>query len=93
MLRFSITLVIKTYQRFVSPRKGFVCAHHALHGKGGCSSRILVHVQEEPVSQWWRLSRREFRACKSAATTLRDKKRKRGCDPSDTCDVGECFDW
>ena len=29
--------LIDLYQQRISPRKGFVCAHNALHHEGGCS--------------------------------------------------------
>lgn len=41
--------VIRLYQRRLSPRKGFRCAHAALHGGESCSAAVARIVREEGV--------------------------------------------
>lgn len=31
---------IQLYRRFISPHKGFKCAHHVLHQNGSCSDLV-----------------------------------------------------
>lgn len=36
-MKYLAIFIIKLYQRFISPYKGFVCAYHFHTGKGSCS--------------------------------------------------------
>lgn len=94
MLRFIIKVGIKFYQHVISPRKGFRCAHDALHNKGGCSSRILDHIQTKPISQWPSLVSSEFSDCKAAYETIKQRKEKdcKRCSGSKKCGVDEALD-
>ncbi|EYB66594.1 hypothetical protein DEIPH_ctg084orf0006 [Deinococcus phoenicis] len=40
---------IRLYQRHLSPRKGFCCAHAALHGGESCSAAVARIIREEGV--------------------------------------------
>ena len=74
------------YQRHLSPRKDYCCAHRALHGGSSCSA--LAHQAIARDGLWLALTttRNRLRACRAAAQQLsadrdRDKKRKkRGCE-------------
>jgi len=39
-------LLIEFYQRIISPRKGFKCAHHALHRGPTCSNAVKSLIEE-----------------------------------------------
>jgi putative component of membrane protein insertase Oxa1/YidC/SpoIIIJ protein YidD len=61
------------YQRYVSPRKGFRCAHSVLHGGTGCSGFAKYAIRDHGF--WGAVPhiRQRFRDCKSASETLRDR--------------------
>ena len=63
-------LAIIAYQRFVSPYKGFSCAHNKLHQDGSCSTsgRRALAVYDVLVAA--RLIRERLHACKAATATL-----------------------
>lgn len=41
---------IALYQRWLSPHKGFRCAHAALYGGASCSAAIAQTIREEGLS-------------------------------------------
>jgi putative component of membrane protein insertase Oxa1/YidC/SpoIIIJ protein YidD len=59
------------YQRYVSPWKGFRCAHSVLHGGTGCSGFARSAIQDHGF--WGAIPhiRGRFRDCKAASETLR----------------------
>jgi len=61
---------IETYQRWLSPRKGFRCAYGVLHGSGTCSSIGKRIMREQGVLKFLRLMPKQFAACKAAAASL-----------------------
>ncbi len=75
---------IRLYQRHISPRKGFCCAHRAAWGGPSCSA--FTHDRITEVGLWGALPevRERFSACKKAAEALRkrrearEKRRKEG---------------
>src|SRR6266446_4888029 len=52
LLRCAAVWSIDVYQIYISPRKGFRCPHHQLHGVDSCSTYIhnLFSTQELPMS-------------------------------------------
>jgi putative component of membrane protein insertase Oxa1/YidC/SpoIIIJ protein YidD len=65
---------INLYQRYISPRKGFVCAHRVLHGGDSCSEAVKRAAAEHGVIGAWRVSRRQFQECRAAARSLKSRK-------------------
>lgn len=88
------------YQRRISPRKGFSCAHRVLHGGIGCSGYAKARIAESGLFAAFPDIRRRFSDCEAAAVTLtarraessgknpRARRRERWCDNS--CDTVEC---
>ena len=72
---------INRYQKHISPRKGFSCAHRLLYGSESCSQYIKRVIAQEGLRVGLLKSRARFQACKQANQILRtqpdDKKRKR----------------
>lgn len=68
-----ITL-IHLYQRFLSPHKGFKCAHHALHKSGSCSDAVIDIIQDQGLWQGRADIRQRFKSCRAAHHTLRNKR-------------------
>jgi putative component of membrane protein insertase Oxa1/YidC/SpoIIIJ protein YidD len=69
------------YQRRISPRKGWRCAHAVLHQGTGCSG----YVKETIKTHGWRraipLARQRFAACQEAGQTLRQQRRLQMAGP------------
>lgn len=62
------------YQRYLSPHKGFACAHRVLYGGLSCSEYVKQAIAQYGVIQAIALSRQRFQACKQAS--LHPKTRK-----------------
>ena len=69
-LRWAAVGSIRAYQRWLSPYKGFRCAHHALHRQGSCSNFGLGVFQAHPFGQAWGLLRQRFQECRHAYLVL-----------------------
>ncbi len=61
------------YQRFISPHKGFVCAHRALHHGASCSEHIRRAVLEQGVLPALAAARMRFQARRDAKHILLQK--------------------
>ncbi|WP_081908958.1 membrane protein insertion efficiency factor YidD [Deinococcus sp. YIM 77859] len=62
---------IRFYQRFLSGRKGFRCAHAALYGGETCSAAIARIIREEGLRPGRRRIAARFRECRAAHELLR----------------------
>lgn len=65
---------IEFYQRRISPRKGFVCAHRVLHGGESCSQFGHRAVAEVGVLPAIRLLNARFGECRAAAMLLAQRR-------------------
>ncbi|GAB3699463.1 membrane protein insertion efficiency factor YidD [Mariniluteicoccus flavus] len=61
---------IDAYQRHLSPRKGYRCAHAVLHGGSGCSGAIRAEVLDRGLIGAAIPTIGRFAACASAYRTL-----------------------
>lgn len=66
-------LLIRFYQKFISPYKGFRCASNVLHKNGSCSGIIFKIIQEEPISDWRKKIKSQFDCCREANLTLKNQ--------------------
>ena len=78
------------YQRHLSPRKGYVCAHRIAHGGTGCSGFAKAAIAEQGLWQALPRIRMRFAACRDAAESLRKEPRKRDKDRWYDCACGGC---
>ncbi|KEF34417.1 hypothetical protein RDMS_07145 [Deinococcus sp. RL] len=62
---------IRLYQRHLSPRKGFRCAHAALHGGESCSAAVTRIVREDGLLRGRSRIAARFGACREAHSVLR----------------------
>lgn len=85
MLKRSFLFMIALYQRFLSPIKGYHCAHHRLHNGDTCSNAIKKIVIENELTNVPSLARKRFEECKQASATLRRLANSQRADIS--CDV------
>ena len=77
-------LLIKFYQKFISPYKGFRCASNVLHKNGSCSGIIFNIIKEKPISQWKSNIKNQFDCCKKAHLTLKSQ-----CNHKNNCNKEE----
>ncbi|MEM1297870.1 MAG: membrane protein insertion efficiency factor YidD [Pseudomonadota bacterium] len=62
--------LIGAYQRWISPYKGFRCAHSILHGGTGCSGYAKAAIREHGIWSAIAPIRQRFRDCRAAMITL-----------------------
>ena len=67
-------ILINLYQQFISPRKGFCCAHHSLHQSGSCSHAIKALIQEKGVLKALPDIKQRFIHCRQAFERLNNPK-------------------
>ena len=72
LLRCAAVWSIDVYQIYISPRKGFRCPHHQLHGVDSCSTHIrnLFSTQELPMSSVLAQTILRFQDCNLASKIL-----------------------
>lgn len=96
MIRYLSIACIKLYQKFISPKKGYRCAHSVLHGGTGCSGAVIQIINENSIFSWRKLIKQRFSDCKSASKELKEKKKNKNClkkcDISDACDSCDACD-
>ena len=64
------TWAIEAYQRFISPYKGFCCAHRAVHGRDSLLAVRQRVAKKRGVLAMFGLLRRRFTECSVAAQVL-----------------------
>jgi len=93
MIKMTLIYGIKLYQKFISPKKGYRCAHSVVHGGTGCSGAVIKIIKENSFFSWRNLINKRFADCKQANIQhKKDKKEKNGCkkclpDFEDGCDL------
>jgi putative component of membrane protein insertase Oxa1/YidC/SpoIIIJ protein YidD len=58
------------YQRYLSPIKGFACAHRRLHGNESCSQYVKRLIAERGLREGLGAMGPRFRACRAASLAL-----------------------
>ena len=69
-MRSGAVLAIDGYRRFLSPYKGFSCAHNRIYDQGSCSDFGREAFAQHGIRRGWHLMRMRFAACKSAAASM-----------------------
>lgn len=62
---------VRLYQKFISPRKGFVCAHGALTGELSCSEAAAVALSRMTLSEAIPVMRGQFNKCRRTYSKFR----------------------
>lgn len=60
-------MMIRGYQKWISPYKGFRCAHNVVYATGSCSCYGEAVFNEYPFFQAWGKLKERFKECKMAA--------------------------
>jgi putative component of membrane protein insertase Oxa1/YidC/SpoIIIJ protein YidD len=63
--------LIRGYQQFISPRKGFSCAHRMLYGGESCSQYFKRVVSEDGVLIAISSAKNRFQECRDANRNLK----------------------
>lgn len=102
-MQSSVLFLIEVYQKYISPYKGFRCAHAALYDGDSCSNAIKKIIKAHGVFEGYHLIRERLGDCKAAFLMLseerdrkeKDQKKKRDwcgyCDACSVCDVISCI--
>lgn len=91
-----IILLIRFYQKFISPYKGFRCAYAVLHQGDSCSFAIKQLIERHGVFRGLALAKNQFQSCKQAYFELTEDKKKKDnkwhdfCCMGTDCDVLNC---
>jgi putative component of membrane protein insertase Oxa1/YidC/SpoIIIJ protein YidD len=67
---------ISGYQKFISPHKGFSCAHRVLYGCDSCSQYFKRVIAEEGIIQAIANAKGRFQECREANEILRSRRAK-----------------
>lgn len=72
-----LVFAIRLYQRYLSPHKGFCCAHAYVHGGSSCSQAVIDILNEQGVYGSYHSIRQRFQDCKQAYLSVKRKKSKK----------------
>lgn len=70
MVRYAVASAIVGYQRWISPHKGYSCAHRVLNGGSSCSEFGRKVVLRFGLLRFLLLQRRRFTRCAHAYAVL-----------------------
>lgn len=95
----TVVVLIRCYQRYLSPRKGFTCAHSRLHHSASCSEYFRRMVKLQGTLKATGLLQRRLHACRQASIILRaqsdeptdeSRRDRRRYSIYDWCDLSGC---
>jgi putative component of membrane protein insertase Oxa1/YidC/SpoIIIJ protein YidD len=67
---------ITGYQKFISPHKGFSCAHRVLYGCDSCSQYFKQVITEEGIATAIANAKGRFQECREANEILKERRAK-----------------
>ncbi|MBD8614927.1 membrane protein insertion efficiency factor YidD [Pseudomonas sp. CFBP 13719] len=76
-MKWFYRLGIGFYQKIISPRKGYRCAHSLEHGGPGCSGAVLQILEEHGLMRGYNLISQRFADCSDSAEQRRKREEKR----------------
>ena len=89
-MRYFVVWLISLYQRWISPYKGFSCAHDARYQSGSCSHETKSLLLKHGLLKALPLIRLRFKACRSAYQELASQRADLPCDVSCGLDLFDC---
>lgn len=92
---------VKSYQKHISPYKGFRCAHRTLYSSDSCSQYFRRMIAQEGLVSAIPLFQKRLEECKAANLILQAERRQKrrqkrnwqcvpDCDCEPECDCGDC---
>ncbi|MEN8446983.1 MAG: membrane protein insertion efficiency factor YidD [Cyanobacteria bacterium J06555_13] len=96
LLTIVASKLIRGYQKYLSPYKGYHCAHRVLHGGDSCSQYIKTQIEDVGVFKATPLAFSRFQACKHSSIALKRRShfsaRTSGTPlPKNVEDFFDCF--
>ena len=84
---FAAVAAIGAYQRYISPHKGFCCAHRACTGHASCSQFARRAIERCGLLAGLRLLRRRLQACAAShrALMVSEQKAPNGAPLNEPC--------
>jgi len=70
--------MIWAYQQFISPRKGYRCAHSVVHGGTGCSGYAKRRIRDVGLLSAIPDVRQRFKDCSATARNVNERRRSDG---------------
>jgi putative component of membrane protein insertase Oxa1/YidC/SpoIIIJ protein YidD len=88
-LRSIAIFLISGYQRYLSPRKGYSCAHRVAHGGDSCSEYVKNALTDKSLFETTFLARQRFKECNVAYISLKNQfaESKGSVGPNDLCEI------
>ncbi|MDJ0591063.1 MAG: membrane protein insertion efficiency factor YidD [Pleurocapsa sp. MO_226.B13] len=89
-----ILLLVRGYQLYISPHKGFSCAYRKLYNQQSCSDYFYNCISDRDLSTAAILLQQRLIDCQQAATILQttaNYRRQKPTRKSQEC--GSCWDW
>lgn len=80
--RYLLFHLISLYQQYLSPLKGFCCAHRARYGEESCSAYVKRILYEQDLLTAFKLTHQRFQACGQASLELARQKQQLPPQPS-----------
>ncbi|WP_084722232.1 membrane protein insertion efficiency factor YidD [Photobacterium aquae] len=90
-MRRAVVVLIRFYQRYISPYKGYRCAHAYYRQGDSCSEAIRKLVIEHGVVKSLPLARKRFQDCRTvylieSQNDRKEKRKRRWRNCLETCD-------
>ena len=96
LVKTFLSIAIKAYKQYLSPRKGFNCAHRVLHQGQSCSSYFYSCITEQSLGSACLSFQQRLQDCQQAHSILiasnkrqgsRNKRRRRNstCAENNNC--------
>ena len=76
MTRLSVAF-ISFYQKYLSPRKGFRCAHAAYYSGNSCSEAVKLIILQKGLIGGWADIKQRFMDCKRVSVEAEKERDKR----------------
>ena len=95
LMKWIFLKLISMYQKYISPKKGFSCAHRIYFSGSSCSQHCAEVIREFGVVSGLIKMNARFQECKTASVLLSqgtDKDKDKN-DPGKWCSYGECAAW
>jgi putative component of membrane protein insertase Oxa1/YidC/SpoIIIJ protein YidD len=70
---------LNTYQKYISPHKGFSCPHRLLHGGESCSEYVKQLFIGQDLRTALQIAPQRFKSCHMAARSLQNQQASGGC--------------
>lgn len=89
-MKYIFIFIIRLYQRYISPHKGYRCAYAILHNQPSCSNSVINIIEINGLIRGWQLIMQQFNYCSLAYSKIQkeenNKKKEKNswCHPCDS---------